>query len=470
MLIARSTVLLFMALVPVSVVWSTTLQGHDFARVAQVLLSVICAGATALWFARRNSQPATPLMFAATAFIALALASLLAAPDVVMAGRELALLLGLAGVAAVVASARNDEGVDKVLTAGVSVAAALYSALVLMFLFINLAHSAPLERFGVFVGYDNYRFFNHVQTAMLPLLVIATLQTFRRGALGGLAWFGLVTGFSLLAFSAGRGTVLGLLSGTLLSLLLFRRGAVPVFRHLSIGAVLGLALYLGLFVGLPSLVGDTSVDAVALSGFAGLERDNSRLFLWKLALAATGKAPWLGIGPMHFANEVNGKAAHPHNVYLQIAAEWGVPMLFVLLVAIGWGLWRLARAIHACSDPKQRSVGIGLFVAAVAIAVDAVFSGNFVMPVSQVWIAFVIGWAMSWTRGQRPLIARAAALPSTRRWIALGFAAAVFASQIWLCASVWPELRRLDEHLKHVNRDLSHGDKHRPRFWSDGWF
>ena len=38
MLIARSTVLLFMALVPVSVVWSTTLQGHDFARVAQVLL------------------------------------------------------------------------------------------------------------------------------------------------------------------------------------------------------------------------------------------------------------------------------------------------------------------------------------------------------------------------------------------------------------------------------------------------
>ena len=32
--------------------------------------------------------------------------------------------------------------------------------------------------------------------------------------------------------------------------------------------------------------------------------------------------PLLGLGPAHFAYAYNGEGAHPHNFWLQLAAEW----------------------------------------------------------------------------------------------------------------------------------------------------
>ena len=478
-LIGRYAALVFLIFVPGVVVWSSGLQGHDFARVLQVLLGAICAACAAIALVRNHCLFVTPVAVGTTLFSALALVSILAAPDVAMAIREGALFLGLACVVAVVARRRQNgnDNSDEVLAATVSIAAALYSSLVLMALFINLAHGAALARFGLFAGYDNYRFFNHVQTAMLPLLAIATSLTLHRRIFSRLAWFGLVAGFALLMFSGGRATALSLLSSGVLALLVFRRAAFPLLRHLSVGAVIGLVLYTGLFVLLPSF-GNSAVDMVAPQGVAGLESDHSRFFLWKLALADIRESPWLGIGPMHYAHFVNGKAAHPHNIYLQVAAEWGVPMLLGLMAASGWGLWRLSRAVGACNDPEKRKVGIGLFIALVAIAVDGVFSGNFVMPVSQVWIAVVIGWAVAWTRAQSPVPTNHSApstpsAPSMRRLprgFGVGVAVILCASQVVLFISIWPELRHLDAHLKRVNQTLSHEDSHKPRFWSDGGF
>ena len=76
----------------------------------------------------------------------------------------------------------------------------------------------------------------------------------------------------------------------------------------------------------------------------------------------------------------------------------------MLLLVVGAGLpalRRFALAVRQCPDARQRDCGIGLFLACVAIAVDGLFSGNFVMPVSQVWIAFTFGWAMAWMASQR---------------------------------------------------------------------
>ena len=353
-LISRSAVLLFLILVPGSVVWSSSLQGHDFARVLQVLLGAICIACIAVVLVRDHRLFMTPMVVCMTLLSALALVSILAAPDVTMATREGALFLGLACVVAVLACRRKNgnDNSDEVLAATVGVAAALYSSLVLMALFINLAHGAALARFGLFAGYNNYRFFNHVQTAMLPLLVIAASLTLHRRIFSCLAWFGLVAGFALLMFSGGRATALSLLSGGVLALLVFRRAAFPLLRNLSVGTVAGLVLYTVLFVLLPSF-GNSAVDMVAPQGVAGLESDHSRFYLWKLALTNIRESPWLGIGPMHYAHFVNGKAAHPHNIYLQVAAEWGVPMLLGLTAASGWGLWRLSRAVSACNDPEK---------------------------------------------------------------------------------------------------------------------
>ncbi len=476
MLIGRVAVLLFLVLIPGISVWSSSLQAHDFARVAQVVLAMVCAACVAARVRHRQYLRITPLGLAMAVLFVPALTCVLVAPNAAMAAREMTLLLGLVSVALVVASgtATSNEAGDDLLAATVSTAAALYAALVLMALLISFAHAAPVTRMSVFVGYNNYRIFSHVQTAMVPLLAIAVGRSFQRGVFKCLAWFGLTMGFALMVFSEGRATMLGVVTGALLSLLLFRRAALPSLRNLSVGAVIGLVLYTGLFVLLPSF-GNSAVDMVAPQGVAGLESDHSRFFLWKLALADILESPWLGIGPMHYAHFVNGKAAHPHNIYLQVAAEWGVPMLLGLMAASGWGLWRLSRAVGACNDPEKRKVGIGLFIALVAIAVDGVFSGNFVMPVSQVWIAVVIGWAVAWTRAQSPVPTNHSvpSTPSMRRpprGFGVGVAVILCASQVVLFISIWPELRHLDAHLKHVNQTLSHEDSHKPRFWSDGGF
>ena len=44
-------------------------------------------------------------------------------------------------------------------------------------------------------------------------------------------------------------------------------------------------------------------------------------------------SPWHGVGPMHYAAEVKGKAAHPHNIYLQMLAELGGP---AVLLGLAW--------------------------------------------------------------------------------------------------------------------------------------
>uniref|UniRef100_UPI0019D453F4 hypothetical protein n=1 Tax=Vibrio vulnificus TaxID=672 RepID=UPI0019D453F4 len=42
--------------------------------------------------------------------------------------------------------------------------------------------------------------------------------------------------------------------------------------------------------------------------------------------------------------------------------------------------------------------GAAILITWIAVAVDACFSGNLVMPVSQVWIAFLSGWAWAFWR------------------------------------------------------------------------
>ena len=250
---------------------------------------------------------------------------------------------------------------------------------------------ARLNRAELFVGYDNYRFSNHAQSAAVPLTVLAMTVAPPRSWLHPLAWFAAIGGFALLFTVAGRGTLVGIVTGAVLIGALLGRASFATLRHPAIAAALGLLLFALLFGLLPLLTGVTPEFSEGYYG-ARMGSVEARFFLWRIAQSYIERSPWLGIGPMHYAHFHNPEAAHPHNVYLQVAAEWGVPML-LLLVGLGVvALRRLALAVRRCPETRQRDCGIGLFLACVAIAVDGLFSGNFVMPVSQVWIAFTFGW------------------------------------------------------------------------------
>jgi O-antigen ligase len=64
----------------------------------------------------------------------------------------------------------------------------------------------------------------------------------------------------------------------------------------------------------------TVIESGRFSNFASV---GSRWTLWRISMEAALAHPLLGIGPMHFAYVDNGEGAHPHNFWLQLAAEWG---------------------------------------------------------------------------------------------------------------------------------------------------
>jgi hypothetical protein len=143
---------------------------------------------------------------------------------------------------------------------------------------------------------------------------------------------------------------------------------------------------------------------------------------------------------------------------------------FAILASVGalWALWKLARTIK--SAPVERSVdGILPFIALVAAATDGFFSGNFVMPTSQVWITLAAGSGLGWYWQQSTaptglnLAVGRATVASTRCLLV-----AALISQVWLVHVTLSDLPGLSERLQQVEK-RSHGIDS-PRFWSEGWF
>ena len=153
----------------------------------------------------------------------------------------------------------------------------------------------------------------------------------------------------------------------------------------------------------------------------------------------------------------------------QLAAEWGVPMLALVITFAAVGLWRMRRAVRAENCAQQAVVGAGLWAACVAVAVDSCLSGNFVMPMSQMWIALLIGWSAAWTRGRAPVSHES---PRIAVPIAMmgALVTAALALQLWAPWAVRHQVSDMDGYLNTVRANVVRNDHDSPRFWSHGWF
>jgi O-antigen ligase len=463
--------LTYVAVVPIAFsAMSLFLQGsaHDVTRIAQLLALLLAAMA---WCRRAWQTGSDAKLHGGLICLllwALASASIAQSASYAMAGRELALALGC--VAAVVATADACRERRDVLLLVVTWSCFVYALMMVGLAFATVTAGNLLVWQDLAIGYDNYRFFNHVQTVALPLLAIVAGRQpdGRHGRLmRTLAWFSSVVYWAYVFCSGARGTALAIAFALLCtSLVAGWRTTAPVARALTVSAVGGAVAYVMVFVLLPA-AGLLPMGASTERSLPSFASDSSRLLLWRIARDDIVASPWLGIGPMHYAHFPNPKAAHPHNIYLQVAAEWGIPMLLVLLTLIGGALWRLARTIRALPTGLARAEGVGLLVACLAILADGFVSGNFVMPVSQMWIVLCCAWTVAWTSVHRPASSTAAA--ASMAWPRL-MAGALLASQAWLVMDVWPEAAHLGAHLTHVQRDLAHNARTSPRFWSDGWF
>jgi putative inorganic carbon (HCO3(-)) transporter len=473
--------------------WSG-ISPHDNHRLAQVLVAIL--GGAAIVHHLVRDKKLSPLFGKASlrvivCFFSFGLLSALFAwsvPHAMFEWANFALLAALAWLVAKQISRARTDLIDRVLIicgAGCALYALSWSITYVSWLVVG---SQP-DWETLIPGFDNYRFFNHVQTVTLPLLgllvlrrkqstpprdphtLISLVQRYK----GEFWWLILVLWWTLFFVTAGRGTLLGLVAGITMALVWRRKLAWEWCRVMISTFVIGLIAYPLIYILLPKLAGAKSFGLLQEVATRTVTNPTSdRWALWGRAIQMIVEHPLLGAGPLHFAHYgrdiMNG--AHPHNWVLQIGSEWGLPALFCIAIALVIALralLRTGRAIKPDDAPNQAILATWL-ATFVAIVVDGLVSGLLVMPSSQLWIALYAGCAWGWTASlsvaERPapqrtgLIGRYAAM--------LGIVILIFLT----ARGLWPEIKDLPAHEKQIlSEGLENGsDRLFPRIWRAGFF
>jgi O-antigen ligase len=385
-------------------------NGHDEQRIHEIalllatgLVLVLARSAALMEFFSASWGGRALALFFACGFVSTTMAY---APG--YARVEVALFLLLLATALAIADQIQRGGIPLMRTAlqVLGCVAVLHAVRIVVNYCASFVLGTQLEPMDFAPGFSNHRFFNHVQTALLPLLVLLYCLTPSASRLRYL-WLALVSLWWLSIFATtGRGSVVGLVAGAIFAMVVLRRSAAAFLKTFASTIAGGIVMYVVFLVIVPVLAGKGSFGAFDYA----LERSRSgplsmRSFVWENALGLVRQHPWFGVGPMHFAHDAARFrwAAHPHDWALQIAAEWGLPALLLLGFALFRGMRALVRSRSATASIESGNVVLSaLLVSGAAVLVDGLVSGLIVMPQSQLAIALYLGFAIAWVRMSRP--------------------------------------------------------------------
>lgn len=359
---------------------------HDQQRILQI--AMICLVCT-FHIATMNRPAMLPGMSAFYLFLTLlislfAAASLVYALSSVWAFTECAVWVGLLGVLLV--SARFFVEFPARLRL-LNVVAALVAA-VLSVKFIASLLSAFLTRealhaIALLDGFNNIRWFGQLQTLSLPLLAGLSVSLGRpmwRAAIAALLvvwWFTVFVGES-------RGTVLALLS--IMVLMAFTGSAgKAMLKTLILSGAGGFFAYGVLFILLAPALGmiDSGREMSEMMGSS-----SGRVALWEHAIAQIAQRPWFGWGGMAFAGELLIKEGHPHNLFLQLGYEWGVPVMLGVTALLGHAVFVMVMELR---KGKLAAVQQSAIYAFLAMLSHSLVSGVIAMPYAQSWLAVLAG-------------------------------------------------------------------------------
>lgn len=401
--------------------------------------------------------------FLAATFLALGLVSALRAanPEAALAEWGLWAALGIFTLGAAAALTRLGETSNAVLLTGLTTGVVLYLGdFYAAYSWATWARGVPIIWDSPFFGFANVRFFNQVQSWSLPLVSVAAVWAWRSNrSLGVLLVLMAAAWWALLFATGSRGAGLAQVLGALTAILFLGRMAWHwAAWHLGL-ALAGSVLYFSLFFSHSPGAGRAIEKSAQI--------DSARLTLWSQALDLFGEAPFLGVGPMHFAaSETFRRLAHPHNAPLQLAAEWGLPAALAFMGLIGWGLWRwlLSRRREVAQDLGGNGRALlvaGLAASLLAGIAHAMVSGIVVTPASQFLGSFLAAWAWAiHVRGQA-LHAAHHKGPHHGLWL-IPVGGLALASFLVPVASQVP-------HLNANHQTYSkEGGKFHPRFWIQG--
>ena len=254
-----------------------------------------------------------------------------------------------------------------------------------------------------FLDFANVRFFNQYQAYALLLIPLAA-------ALPGISrtWrisvYVIAANFWALQWMAGsRAVWIGAAAATIAVLALMRRGGIAWLGQQAILVVSGALIYLLFSQVVASAPGATPVPGVSAAAEFGSQSDTDRMAMAATSLKMLVEHPLLGIGPGQWGlNQAVVKNAHPHNSALQLLSEYGLPAGAAGVALSMLLLWFAARALRAQTRQGANPVTASLCAALVMGLTDSLFSGNLIMPHSQILLCVIAGWLVGRTQATAP--------------------------------------------------------------------
>jgi O-antigen ligase len=379
---------------------------------------------------------------------------------------SLILLLLHFGTACVIAAKQNKPGTDRIFISSLLAGALIFSFFFILTYQAALNAERPFNWLSPFVTFSNIRFFSQFQAYTLPLMLMPLLafalpRTLRATifAIAAIWW--------ALHFASGSRSVWVALSiSTLVIMIGLRHKALPWLVRQGQLFLTGGMIYLILAWWTGDFGGNGTYGTDILR--RGLA-DNGRLELWEAAWTMIRSSPWLGVGPMHFGFYNFKEAAHPHNSWLQIAAEYGLPLALLLSCLLFWFLGKALRWCHVPQTAGDRNINICLTTSLLCGLTDGMFSGNTIMPQSQLLLVFVSGWLI----GRNLPTEEFPACPATKNNLGIiGWLRQTRPQALLIMVVVAALSLQLWEATGYYTFRKGHAFdwsiRHHPRYWQDG--
>ena len=247
-----------------------------------------------------------------------------------------------------------------------------------------------------FLIFANVRFFSQYQAYVLLLVILPGLMPGASRSARALYFFVAANFWALHWMVGTRAAWVGLMAGSAVVLIYARHGKMAWLRKQVPVALAGAAIFLAHSHIVASRLGIAAVPGIR----SIVERDqssiNERLELAQSALGFIKSHPLVGVGPGQFGLQpYSMHAAHPHNLPLQLLSEYGVP---AGLAGVALILMLIVHAVRSLKSARQASVvDISLVAALIMGLTDSLFSGNLIMPHSQMLFAVLAGWILGRT-------------------------------------------------------------------------
>jgi O-antigen ligase len=367
---------------------------YDAKRVLQIaiieftlIFALLCRPLRAQTIALIGQVPAFVRLPIALVF-GFGLASALASQNVFYGLTEVSLYFSLCMLVFVTAASAGMLGARMLTLMAVFllVLGSLVSITEIIGLVVHWNFGQPATSHTLFLRFSHPRFFNQLQSWLLPLMILPMLAFTGRPFMRGVATFNLIFWWALLFYSGGRGSMLGLFCAYgFVFLLLIKNQQFSRWRNFQLLALLsGIAVYMAVIF-IPQFLGTDTGTAIAGSVGRAAANSSGRINYWRDFLQLLAERPLLGIGPGSApCGDTMSYFAHPHNFYLQLAVEWGVVAGMAAATVILFVIRSVILRLRAVSPRPVSIETIVVATGVLAAATHAIFSGVMVMPASQV--------------------------------------------------------------------------------------